>query len=40
MKAVAEPMVRSKSFASLLLRPSQAKQRSTTQRLGWTAKPI
>jgi hypothetical protein len=32
-------MVASKSFASLRLRPSQAKKRSTTQRRAWTAKP-
>ena len=30
----------SKSFASLRLRPIQAKNRSTTQRRGFTAKPI
>ena len=30
----------SKSLASLLLRPIQAKNRSTTQRLGKTTKPI
>ena len=38
--ARAEAIVASKSFASRLLRPIQAKKRSTTQRRGWTAKPI
>jgi hypothetical protein len=33
-------MVASKSFASLRFRPIQAKNRSTTQRRGLTAKPI
>ena len=33
-------LVASKSFASLRLRPIQAKNRSTTQRRGFTAKPI
>jgi hypothetical protein len=32
-------MVASKSFASLRLRPIHAKNRSTTQRRGLTAKP-
>jgi hypothetical protein len=33
-------MLASKSLASLLLRPIQAKNRSTTHRRGKTAKPI
>jgi hypothetical protein len=36
-KARAEPMVASKSFASLRLRPIHAKNRLTTQRRGLTA---
>jgi hypothetical protein len=36
---VAEARVASRSLTSRLLRPSQAKRRSTTHRLGWTAKP-
>lgn len=39
-KARAESMVASKSFANRLFRLIQAKKRSTTQRRGWTAKPI
>jgi len=38
--AVALSMVRSKSLASLRLRPSQAKVRSTTQRRGSSSKPL
>ena len=38
--AVAEAMLRSKSLARRRLRLIQAKKRSTTQRLGWTAKPF
>ena len=37
--ASADAMVASKSRAKRRLRPSQAKKRSTTQRLAWTAKP-
>jgi hypothetical protein len=38
-KAVADSTVAAKSFASRRLRLIQAKKRSTTQRLGCTAKP-
>jgi len=38
-KARAEWMVASKSFASRRLRPIHAKNRSTAQRRGFTAKP-
>jgi putative transposase len=38
--AVAEAVVCSKSLARRRLRPSHAKVRSTTQRLGKTSKPL